>query len=481
MVLKEAVTPSQASRVEARVTSQGGQIQHRYAAAIRGFSATLPDAALAGLRRDGAVAYVEQDRVVRVADTQLHPPSWGLDRVDQRNRPLDMSYTNPSGAADVTAYIIDTGIRITHQDFGGRASHGIDTVDNDFDASDCNGHGTHVAGTLGGASYGVAKSVNLVAVRVLNCSGSGTFAGVVAGVDWVTGNAAHPAVANMSLGGGPSPALDDAVRSSIASGVTYSIAAGNSSSDACGFSPARVTEAITVGYTDINDNRSSFSNFGVCLDLFAPGVSITSAWWTSDSATNTISGTSMAAPHVGGAAAMVLAAQPWLSPAEVRDTLVGTATPDVVPNPGAGSPNLMLYVGPPNPIDNPRVFVRQHYLDFLGREPDLGGWDYWTGAFVACGGDQGCIAATRVNVSLAFWYSEEFLSAHPGLRNPPGTYPDFDNAEFVRQAYLTYLRREPDPEGFELWLDQLNQNNDYFHIAQAFLLSIEYRARFGPA
>ena len=482
VVFKDSVTAAQDSRLRQAVTGRGGRVQHHYSAALRGFSARLSGAALEHVRADAAVAYVEQDQIVTVVDTQLHPPSWGLDRVDQRVRPLDASYTNPSAASAVTAYVIDTGIRFTHQEFGGRARSGIDTVDNDGDASDCAGHGTHVAGTIGGATYGVAKRVNLVAVRVLNCQGSGTFAGVVAGVDWVTANAVRPAVANMSLGGGASTALDSAVRNSINSGITYAIAAGNDfGADACNTSPARVLEAVTVGATDISDNRASFSNVGTCLDLFGPGVNITSAWFTGDTATNTISGTSMATPHVAGAAAMVLAANPGLTPGAVRDTLVNTATAGVVVNPGAGSPNRLLYVGPPNPIDNPRTFVAQQYRDFLGREPDGGGWDFWTGPFVACGSDAGCVDAARVNVSLAFWYSGEFLATRPGLRNPPGTSPDFVNAEFVRQEYLVYLRREPDPGGLAFWLGQLNQQNDYFHNVKAFLLSTEYRARFGPA
>ncbi|HET8641995.1 MAG TPA: S8 family serine peptidase, partial [Pseudonocardiaceae bacterium] len=229
-------------------------------------------------------------------------------------------------------------------DFGGRATSGFDAIDGGT-ADDCHGHGTHVAGTTGGTAYGVAKGVQLVAVRVLNCSGSGTIAQVVAGVDWVTANAVKPAVANMSLGGGVQTALDSAVANSIASGVTYAIAAGNSNADACNFSPARVGTAITLGATDINDNRASFSNWGTCLDLFAPGVSIPSAWWTSDTATASLSGTSMASPHAAGAAALVASANPTWSPQQVRDQIVADATTGVVGNPGAGSPNRLLFVG----------------------------------------------------------------------------------------------------------------------------------------
>ncbi|HET6212023.1 MAG TPA: S8 family serine peptidase, partial [Micromonosporaceae bacterium] len=248
-------------------------------------------------------------------------------------------------------YIIDTGIRPTHVDFGGRASIGFDAIGDGQNGIDCHGHGTHVAGTTGGTAYGVAKQVQLVAVRVLNCSGSGTTAQVVAGVDWVTNNSIKPAVANMSLGGGIQTALDDAVANSIASGVSYSIAAGNSNADACSFSPARVPTAITLGATDISDNRASFSNFGTCLDLFGPGVSITSDWLTSDTATAVLSGTSMATPHATGTAALILAANPGFTPQQVRDQMVADATTGVIPNPGTGSPNRLLFVpnGTPPP------------------------------------------------------------------------------------------------------------------------------------
>ncbi|MFG1838391.1 S8 family serine peptidase [Micromonospora sp. NPDC049175] len=331
----------------------GGTVARTYGAALRGFEVTVSASAAARIAADPAVAYVEQNHTVSISGTQANPPSWGLDRIDQRNLPLDSSYTYPNTASNVHAYIIDTGIRFSHNDFGGRATSGYDAVDGGS-ADDCNGHGTHVAGTVGGSSYGVAKAVQIVGVRVLNCSGSGTNAGVIAGVDWVTANAIKPAVANMSLGGGANTSLDNAVRNSIASGVTYGLAAGNDNgANACNTSPARTTEAITVGSTTSSDARSSFSNVGTCLDLFAPGSSITSAWYNSNTATNTISGTSMATPHVVGAAALVASANPSWTPAQVRNQLVANATANVVGNPGSGSPNLLLYVGtgstPPPP------------------------------------------------------------------------------------------------------------------------------------
>jgi subtilisin family serine protease len=331
----------------------GGRVGRVYQHALHGFEVSLSEAKARQLAADPVVAYVQRNGIYRIAGTQTNPPSWGLDRIDQRNLPLDQSYTFPTTASNVHAYIIDTGIRFTHTTFGGRAISGRDTVDNDNDATDCHGHGTHVAGTVGGSQYGVAKGVTLVGVRVLDCNGSGTTAGVVAGVDWVTANSIKPAVANMSLGGGIDTTLDNAVAGSINSGVTYAIAAGNSNANACNFSPARVPAAITVGATDINDNRASFSNFGTCVDIFAPGVNITSSWLTSDTATNTISGTSMATPHVTGGAALIASANPGFTPQQVRDAMVNNATNGVVANPGTGSPNKLLFVGggsqPPPP------------------------------------------------------------------------------------------------------------------------------------
>ncbi|BCL14922.1 hypothetical protein GCM10017556_26610 [Micromonospora sagamiensis] len=324
------------------VDKHGGQVARTYSAALRGFEVRVDAKTAARIAADPAVAYVEQNHTVSIAATQSPTPSWGLDRSDQRALPLDNSYTYPGTASNVTAYIVDTGIRTTHSDFGGRAVWGTNTADTNN--TDCNGHGTHVAGTVGGTAYGIAKGVKLVAVKVLNCQGSGTNAGVIGGVDWVTANAQKPAVANMSLGGGANATLDTAVRNSIASGVTYGLAAGNSNNDACTGSPGRTPEGITVGATTNTDARSSFSSFGSCLDIFAPGSSIVSAWNTSDTATNNISGTSMATPHVVGAAALVAGANPTWTPQQVRDKLVNDATSGVVTNPGAGSPNKLLYV-----------------------------------------------------------------------------------------------------------------------------------------
>ncbi|HEX5833184.1 MAG TPA: S8 family peptidase, partial [Pyrinomonadaceae bacterium] len=278
-----------------------GKLKHVYKNALNGFAVEMSPADAERLSEDFRVAFVEEDGVVTLDATQSNPP-WGLDRIDQRSRPLSGTYTFNWTGAGVFAYVIDTGILTSHTQFGGRAANVFDAFGGN--GQDCNGHGTHVAGTVGGSTYGVAKSVNLRGVRVLNCSGSGTNSGVIAGVDWVRVNRQNPAVANMSLGGGASSALDTAVNNLSNSGVAIAVAAGNSNTNACNSSPARAANAITVGSTTSTDARSSFSNFGSCLDLFAPGSGILSAWIGSTTATRTISGTSMASPHVAGVAAL---------------------------------------------------------------------------------------------------------------------------------------------------------------------------------
>ncbi|WP_116045834.1 S8 family peptidase [Amycolatopsis palatopharyngis] len=356
VVLKDEFTTQSVDAAANGVANRhGGKIERTYNSALRGYAASMSAKEAKRTAADPKVAYVEQNQVVSLTADQLNPPSWGLDRVDQRDLPLDSKYSYATTASNVDAYIIDTGILTTHNDFGGRAKHGYDFVDNDANATDCNGHGTHVAGTVGGTEHGVAKGVTLYGVRVLDCQGSGSYAGVIDGIDWVTSNASGPSVANMSLGGGASTAVDDAVRRSINSGVTYALAAGNDNgADACNTSPARTEEAITVGSTTRTDARSSFSNIGTCLDIFAPGSDITSAWIGGNSATRTISGTSMATPHVAGGAALYLAANTSATPQQVRDHLVNNGTKDKVTNAGSGSPNVLLYTGegdstPPDP------------------------------------------------------------------------------------------------------------------------------------
>jgi len=321
----------------------GGNKLFTYKHTIKGFAVSnLPEKALEAIKRNPNVAYVEQNQEVFAITTQNNTPSWGIDRIDQTDLPLSYTYNYTSTASSIKAYIIDTGIKLDHKEFEGRAIKGIDVINNSF--KDGNGHGTHVSGTVGGVNYGVAKKITLVSVRVLNNNGSGTMSGVIAGVDWVAkDHGTQPAVANMSLGGSPSAALDDAVRRGIADGVVFCVAAGNSSIDASNSSPARVSEAITVAASASNDSFASYSNFGPLVDIIAPGTNITSAWITSISATKTISGTSMASPHAAGVAALYLSSNPTATPEEVQAAIKANASLNKLPVVPTGTPNALLY------------------------------------------------------------------------------------------------------------------------------------------
>jgi len=333
-------------RVEAeQERAKGVKVSRVFEHALKGMAVELTAQEAAALSADPMVASVEPDAVVHLDATQ-NGATWGIDRADQRTLPLSGSFTYPdSGGAGVKAYVIDTGIRATHSEFAGRVAPGYTAVIDGFGTDDCNGHGTHVAGTIGGSTYGIAKQVTIVPVRVLDCFGSGTLSGVIAGIDWVTANNnGAPAVANMSLGAATSPTVDAAVERLVAAGVTAAVAAGNSNVDACATSPARTPSAITVGAIDNTDTRAVYSNFGPCVDIFAPGTGITSSWIDADTATNVISGTSMASPHVAGAAALIVAANPGITPANVAATMMANATPGAVVNPGTGSPNRLLFV-----------------------------------------------------------------------------------------------------------------------------------------
>ncbi|WP_299004059.1 S8 family serine peptidase [uncultured Shewanella sp.] len=340
---RKAFTASITNQIENQI---GVEAKLKYSNTINGALIEADPKQLKALLTHPNVDYIEQDSVMSIdpiIDIGQANATWGLDRIDQRNLPLD-GHFNPSQLGNnVTAYVIDTGVNFSHNEFGGRATSGRDFIDNDNDANDCNGHGTHVAGTIAGSTYGVAKNANIVGVRVLGCNGSGSTSGVIGGVDWVADHASGSSVANMSLGGGQSTALNSAVASAVDSGIAFVVAAGNNNSDACTKSPASEPKAITVGSTTSNDSRSSFSNYGNCLDIFGPGSSIKSAWIGSNSATKTISGTSMASPHVAGVAALYLDKNAGLSPTQLADALTSNATKNKVIDAKNGSPNNLVY------------------------------------------------------------------------------------------------------------------------------------------
>ena len=399
---------------------------HTYLRALKGFSVRMSEQQALRLANDPRVEFVEEDGVVSLGTTQTGA-TWGLDRIDQRDLPLNGTYTYTPTGTGVKAYIIDTGIRATHTQFAGRVISGFTAINDGLGSNDGHGHGTHVSGTVGGSTYGVAKNVTLVAVRVLDSAGNGTDSGVIAGVDFVTSNhlAGQPAVANMSLGGGISSALDTAVNNAINDGVTFAVAAGNETQDACNVSPARVANAITVGSTTTSDARSSFSNFGTCLDIFAPGSSITSSWNTSDTATNTISGTSMATPHVTGVAALFLETNPTASPATVAAAIINSSTPNKVTGAGTGSPNRLLYSlltgAPPPPPPGSELLLNKGFesgnvtwvatsgvvTNVTQQTPRTGAWYAWLNGYGVSHTDtlyqQIAVPSTATTVTLSFW------------------------------------------------------------------------------
>lgn len=510
-----------APTAHALASLHGGRIMFTYEVALKGFAVELPEAAAIALSKNPQVEYVEENGFAIPFGSESTPDDastfWGIDRIDQRDRPLSQTYTYNRVGSGVHAYILDTGIWITHQEFGTRA-HGVDNFLGGYDSYGGDGidrsphsHGTKVAGVIGGNKFGVAKNVQLHSVKVCDYDPSYGYeicpdANIIAGLEWVAAYHRKPAVANMSFGGSPNTSIDNAVRNTSNAGVTCVAAAGNNDGDASDISPARVWEAITVGATSEMDSKASYSNYGSVLDLWAPGSEYTigeyipvpaSGYYYGgrNDVTDGFSGTSAAAPHVTGVVALYMesyslyaANDPSTLPANVRNALAGNATPNRISGIYPPSPNLLLYssfVAPPasNPIDDSRFFVRQHYYDFLERQPDPAGLDYWTSQITACGSDAICLDQKRIDVSRAFWYAPEFLQEHPGLRNPPGVSPDFDNREFVRLCYLVYLQREPDQAGWDHWTNDLN--NDiasgvgYDHLIKAFLVSPAYRDRFG--
>lgn len=503
----------------------GGKVGFIYEAALRGFSVELPsEEAAVAISRNPLVKFVEEAGVVPLLAEQFNP-SWGLDRIDQMVG-RDGRYVYNGMGTGVVVYVIDSGIRASHVDFGGRASNTADFIGSSGDAcfptasnNDCFGHGTAVASIVGGNTYGVAKGVTirgLKACRAFN-NGECLIPAIVAAVNRVTSdhinNPAVPVVANMSLGGDqsfdPQFTVNNAVNNSINQGVTYAIAAGNNSDDARFTFPANVAQALTVGASDINDSRASFSNFGQGVDLFAPGLGVLAASHTSDFGQTDFGGTSGASPHVAGAAALYLqnrpartacSSTPLSGPANTFGNAVSTcpdrvsqfiksnASVDKLSNVNGfdrfgvfvTSPNRLLYTGSlpttANPIENQRFFVWQQYTDHLGREPDNGGLVAWTNYIEGCGGDAQCLIFRRTETARGFITSPEFRSRHSALQNP-GT-PEY-NQEFVRQCYLVYLRREPDPGGYNAWLNYLTSTGDEHGVVHGFIYSDEYWRRFG--
>jgi subtilisin family serine protease len=470
----EVAARETSSLVAELAAASGARVFQTYRVALTGFAARMDEAAARQLATDPRVAYVAEDGVAKADAIQPNPP-WGLDRIDQRNLPLNAAYRYDRVASNVHVYVLDTGIRPTHVDFGGRASADADFVGDGHGPVDCNGHGTHVAGTIGGTTYGVAKSARLHGIRVLGCSGSGSWSGVIAGVDYVTANHVKPAVANMSLSGGEFPAVEQAVSNSIAAGVVYTVAASNNfGTDACAFSPAGVTEALTVAASDINDNRATFTNIGCCVDLYAPGVNVVSAWYSSDTSINTLNGTSMAAPHVAGAVALFLERAVNVTPARVAQVIVESATPNVIVDPGANTPNRLLYAA--NPIDDATTFVQQGYRDLLRREPDAGGLAYYVNKITSCGSNESCIASRRAWFIGDAMGSAEYRGLHPELVSGSPSY----YGVYVLLHYLDLWRRPADPPGFANYVNLLAPGTvSKLYVNDQFITLPEYRQRFG--
>lgn len=434
--------PGVSARAEAaRLRAQNLVVPNVFESVISGLTVELSGVAAQVLGALRGIVSIEPDAIATKLDTQTGA-TWGLDRIDQRALPLSTDYSYPSTAGSgVTAYVVDTGVRSTHTEFTGRMAPGWTAINDGRGTEDCDGHGTHVAGTIAGTTWGVAKKATIVPVRVLDCFGSGTFSGIIAGLDWIRLNRTGPAVVNMSLGGGLSSTVNTAVANLVASGVTVVVAAGNSNANACNYSPAAAPSAITVGATTATDGRASFSNFGTCLDIFAPGQGITSSVIDSDSATAVYSGTSMASPHVAGAAALYLGANPSATPAAVATSLTQSATTNVVSSPGTGSPNLLLWTesGPttPQPLavvtsSLPNGSINTAYSGSLQASGGTGPYT-WTGTGLPTGltlNSNGTITGTPTvggTFTLAVTATDSLTATAPGsvslrIQAPPAAF-----------------------------------------------------------
>jgi hypothetical protein len=460
VVLRQDVADVE-GRTDALVAQHGGDRRELpiFRRALKGFAVRMPEGLARRMAMDPQVAFIEEDQIVHASTTQSGATR-GLDRIDQRSLPLNGTYVYNFTGSGVRVYILDTGIRASHSQFGGRVVSGFTAIKDGRGTTDCNGHGTHVAGTVAGSTYGVAKSVTLVPVRVLGCNGSGTASGVIAGVDFVTSNhtAGRPAVANMSLGGSISTALDTAVNNSINDGVTYAVSAGNENLNACNASPARVANAITVASSNTSDARSSFSNWGTCVDLFAPGSSITSAWYTSSTATQTISGTSMATAHLSGVAALYLQSNPGAAPATLWATIRGGTTLNKITNRGTATPNRLLYsrLTAPPPPSGSQLFHNPGFesgnvswtadggviTNSTARAPRMGSWYAWLNGNGASNVDfvhqQVTIPSTATAATLTFYLKIDTAETTTTMAVDKMTVTIRDRNNSILQTLATY-------------------------------------------
>lgn len=496
-----------ASKARSLARLHGGRIMFTYEDAIKGFAVEMPEQAAIALSNNPLVESVSENGYSTVTGTQTTPQGpttfWGLDRIDQSDLPLNNTYNYNRVGSGVHAYVLDTGIWVTHEDFGTHALT-VDSTDGGYDSFGGDGidrynHGTFVAGIIGGKTYGVAKNVELHSVKVCNDGGTCPTSNVIAGLNWVISHHTKPAVVNMSFAGPGSSNVDNAVRNTVAAGVTVVVGAGNSSANVSGFSPARVSEAITVGATTRTDTMAFYSNFGFGIDVFAPGgeapdhyIPVPASGWFYGGANNAsdgFTGTSAAAPHVTGVVALYLEqyslyspTDPATSPANVSNVITSNATLNRISG-APSSPNRLLYslfMAAPttNPIDDTRFFARQHYYDFLRRTPDPSGWDFHTDFINVCGADATCIAERRMATVRGFMDSPEFRDAHPILRDNPVGSQAYDE-EFVRQLYRCALQREADPGGFDYHMDFINTYPGGYNILIGhFIESPEYRSRF---